>query len=129
MSEYDSYGSGDELFDDVNVESLVATTKRARAADDDDQQQTQQPDKRIKTQNTEDTEHNTIANEDIDDEVLGRLAKTALKENFGFEIFRHEQFAAIKSSLRGHNVLVVFPTGAGKSLCYQVSLHSIPAQT
>ncbi|OTA52752.1 ATP-dependent DNA helicase [Hypoxylon sp. EC38] len=48
------------------------------------------------------------------------IARSILKENFGYDNFRHEQFSAIKSILRGENVLAVFPTGAGKSLCYQI---------
>lgn len=55
------------------------------------------------------------------DSDLVKLARRALKNNFGFDTFRHEQEAAIVSVLAGNNTLVIFPTGGGKSLCYQVS--------
>lgn len=48
------------------------------------------------------------------------LAERILKDKFGYESFRHEQAGAIQAILAGDNALVVFPTGAGKSLCYQV---------
>jgi superfamily II DNA helicase RecQ len=48
------------------------------------------------------------------------LAERILKEQFGYPAFRHEQAGAIQSILAGDNALVIFPTGAGKSLCYQV---------
>lgn len=48
------------------------------------------------------------------------LAERLLAEKFGHKAFRHEQAAAIQRILAGQNTLVIFPTGAGKSLCYQV---------
>lgn len=54
------------------------------------------------------------------------LAERLLKEKFGYDSFRYEQAGAIQSILAGENALVIFPTGAGKSLCYQVrfTVHS-----
>jgi hypothetical protein len=52
------------------------------------------------------------------------LAVRILKERFGLEKFRLEQEAAISRLLTGESAVVVFPTGGGKSLCYQVSLLS-----
>lgn len=49
-----------------------------------------------------------------------QLAQRILQDKFGYASFRHEQEAAIRRLLGGDNTLVVFPTGAGKSLCYQV---------
>jgi ATP-dependent DNA helicase RecQ len=46
--------------------------------------------------------------------------RTALSEWFGFERFRPGQEAAAAAALAGRDVLVVMPTGAGKSLCYQL---------
>ena len=46
--------------------------------------------------------------------------KTALKEYFGFDTFKSNQEAIIKSLLEGKNVFVLMPTGGGKSLCYQL---------
>ena len=45
---------------------------------------------------------------------------TALREHFGFEQFRPGQQEAVAAALAGRDVLVVMPTGAGKSLCYQL---------
>jgi ATP-dependent DNA helicase RecQ len=46
--------------------------------------------------------------------------RTALAEWFGFERFRPGQEEAAAAALGGRDVLVVMPTGAGKSLCYQL---------
>ncbi|MEO5756871.1 MAG: DNA helicase RecQ [Mesorhizobium sp.] len=51
----------------------------------------------------------------------GRDAKRrVLKDVFGFDDFRPGQDAVIQALLAGRHVLAVMPTGAGKSLCYQV---------
>src|SRR3954447_18342501 len=44
----------------------------------------------------------------------------ALREHFGFAAFRPGQREAVDAALAGRDVLVVMPTGAGKSLCYQL---------
>lgn len=43
-----------------------------------------------------------------------------LKDVFGFDDFRPGQEPVVDSILAGHNVLTIMPTGAGKSLCFQV---------
>ncbi|KAF5506079.1 ATP-dependent DNA helicase RecQ [Colletotrichum siamense] len=48
------------------------------------------------------------------------LAQKVLKERFGLNAFRLEQEAAISRIIGGESAVVVFPTGGGKSLCYQV---------
>src|SRR4051794_21281971 len=44
----------------------------------------------------------------------------ALHEYFGFGEFRPGQEDACAAALAGRDVLVVMPTGSGKSLCYQL---------
>ncbi|MER9073135.1 DNA helicase RecQ [Mesorhizobium sp. M0904] len=46
--------------------------------------------------------------------------RRVLKDVFGFDDFRLGQSAVMEALLAGHHVLAVMPTGAGKSLCYQV---------
>jgi ATP-dependent DNA helicase RecQ len=43
-----------------------------------------------------------------------------LREYFGFSQFRPGQREACEAALGGRDVLVVMPTGSGKSLCYQL---------
>src|ERR671928_1979811 len=47
-------------------------------------------------------------------------ALAALRRHFGFPAFRPGQAEAVAAALAGRDVLVVMPTGAGKSLCYQL---------
>jgi len=44
----------------------------------------------------------------------------ALREHFGFDAFRPGQEEAVRAALADRDVLVVMPTGAGKSLTYQL---------
>jgi ATP-dependent DNA helicase RecQ len=46
--------------------------------------------------------------------------KTKLKEIFGYSQFRGNQEIIIQNLLDGKNTFVIMPTGAGKSLCYQL---------
>ncbi len=46
--------------------------------------------------------------------------RSKLKEIFGFSQFRGNQEAIIRNILSGKNTFVIMPTGAGKSLCYQL---------
>jgi ATP-dependent DNA helicase RecQ len=43
-----------------------------------------------------------------------------LREHFGFDAFRDGQEPVIRALLDGRPALAVFPTGGGKSLCYQL---------
>lgn len=45
---------------------------------------------------------------------------TLLRERFGFDSFRPHQRAVCEAAAAGEDVLLVMPTGAGKSLCYQL---------
>jgi ATP-dependent DNA helicase RecQ len=47
-------------------------------------------------------------------------ARRALTETYGFADFRPGQEEIVAAALAGENVLAVMPTGAGKSLCYQL---------
>lgn len=47
-------------------------------------------------------------------------ARAALKEVFGYDDFRPGQEDAVAAILRGRDVMAVMPTGAGKSVCYQI---------
>ncbi len=51
-----------------------------------------------------------------EDESIYKL----LKDVFGFDQFKGNQEAIIKSVLAGNNTFVLMPTGGGKSLCYQL---------
>jgi ATP-dependent DNA helicase RecQ len=60
--------------------------------------------------------------------AVGKIAKqkleTSLREVFGHDELRPAQREVIDKVLGGQDVLAVMPTGAGKSLCYQLpSLH------
>ncbi len=47
-------------------------------------------------------------------------AREVLREVFGYEDFRPLQSEAIRTALTGRDLVVLLPTGSGKSLCYQV---------
>ncbi|HEU4565494.1 MAG TPA: ATP-dependent DNA helicase RecQ [Gemmatimonadaceae bacterium] len=56
-------------------------------------------------------------------------ARAALREHFGYELFRPGQERAVESMLSGRDTLVVLPTGGGKSLCYQIPALLLPKLT
>ncbi|KAK1403216.1 DNA helicase [Heracleum sosnowskyi] len=59
------------------------------------------------------------------DENLVKL----LKLTHGFNEFRDGQLEAIKTILDGKSIMLVLPTGAGKSLCYQLASLVLPGIT
>jgi ATP-dependent DNA helicase RecQ len=54
---------------------------------------------------------------------------STLKTVFGFDQFRDGQAKIISKILEGKSALAVFPTGSGKSLCYQLSALHLPGLT
>src|SRR5690349_8889127 len=52
-----------------------------------------------------------------------------LREQFGFAEFRPGQRQVIADLLAGRDVLAVLPTGAGKSLVYQLTAQLLPGTT
>ena len=56
----------------------------------------------------------------ISDSGIYKTPKEALKAVFGYDSFRQGQESVINAVLDGRDILAVMPTGAGKSLCYQV---------
>lgn len=60
---------------------------------------------------------------------FGTEALNALRETFGFKSYRGKQKEAIDAVLAGRDVLITMPTGAGKSLCYQLPGIVLPGMT
>ena len=53
-------------------------------------------------------------------------ALEALNRYFGYDSFRPGQSGIVSAVLTGHDVLGVMPTGAGKSICYQIPAAILP---
>jgi ATP-dependent DNA helicase RecQ len=53
----------------------------------------------------------------------------SLTHHFGFNQFRHGQQQVVSQLLAGASSLAIFPTGSGKSLCYQFSALHLPHLT
>jgi RecQ family ATP-dependent DNA helicase len=90
--------SGDEMFNDPSIEEIWTSSQQAARN----------------------------AEPPVDKPEYIALIRRLLKEKFGYPMFRGEQEKAILSILRGENTLAVFPTGAGKSLCYQIPAIAFP---
>ena len=66
---------------------------------------------------------NNTQDEDIDELLV------ALQKYFGYADFREGQREAVEKILNGDNILASFPTGYGKSLCYQLPALMLPGVT
>ncbi|BCE00086.1 DNA helicase RecQ [Marinicellulosiphila megalodicopiae] len=51
---------------------------------------------------------------------MNQTALDILNNTFGYPEFRNQQKAIIEHAIAGEDVLVLMPTGGGKSLCYQI---------
>ena len=57
--------------------------------------------------------------------MMTNRKKQVLQEVFGFDSFRPLQEQAVDKILAGEDVLLILPTGGGKSLCYQLPAFNI----
>ncbi len=64
--------------------------------------------------------------ETVDAELGPEQLQQALQQYFGYAEFRPGQQEAIEAIVRGQDVLAIFPTGGGKSLCYQLPAVILP---
>jgi ATP-dependent DNA helicase RecQ len=56
-------------------------------------------------------------------------ATALLKQHFGFDTFKPGQKDVVEHLLAGRSAAAVFPTGGGKSLCYQLPAMALPGIT
>lgn len=62
-------------------------------------------------------------------DIRRRLALDLLARHFGFDAFRPAQDRVVRSVLAGRDTLAVLPTGAGKSVCFQIPAMVLPGLT
>lgn len=56
-------------------------------------------------------------------------ARELLSRFYGYRDFRPAQVPVIESLLAGHDALAIMPTGAGKSICFQIPALIFPGLT
>lgn len=56
-------------------------------------------------------------------------ALSLLNEHFGYKDFRPAQKPVVRSLLEGHDTVAIMPTGAGKSICFQIPALVLPGLT
>lgn len=67
--------------------------------------------------------------EDVEVRSTEEPLDEVLYRHFGFRGFRYPQESVIQQILSGRDVMVVMPTGGGKSLCYQLPALLLPGLT
>jgi ATP-dependent helicase YprA (DUF1998 family) len=108
----------DDLFDDLDVDELLnRSTNPPKRSFQDDEKCNNVSASSKRARGDHDSPRPTSPS---GDPSMIELARRILMDKFGHKAFRHEQERSIQKTLQGENSLVVFPTGAGKSLCYQV---------
>jgi ATP-dependent DNA helicase RecQ len=66
----------------------------------------------------------------VNDDAIGAAPlERALRERFGLQSFRPGQRQAAEAVLTGRDLVAVMPTGAGKSLCFQLPALLLPGTT
>ncbi len=60
---------------------------------------------------------------------LQNMLHNLLQNNFGFSDFKPGQKEVITTILEGKSAIAIFPTGSGKSLCYQLPALQLPELT
>jgi ATP-dependent DNA helicase RecQ len=65
----------------------------------------------------------------MSDKSTDAALRKTLRETFGLKKLRPGQREVIESVLNGRDTLAIMPTGAGKSLCYQLPALQLPGQT
>jgi superfamily II DNA helicase RecQ len=98
--------------DEADLVAATANIANGKRGHNDKSSGASSPNKRTKVNNQSESSSS----------LSTTLANKILKERFGLNGFRLEQEAAITRVLDGGSAVVVFPTGGGKSLCYQVSV-------
>ena len=57
------------------------------------------------------------------------MVHESLQKYFGFTAFKEGQEEVIRRLVAGESAAAIFPTGAGKSLCYQLPAMLLPGLT
>lgn len=112
VKSYIDLGDNGDEFGDIEDEDLMLAEIADSALTDSSSKRTAPPD-------FED-ESETKRLKGIDGSPVVLLAESILRHTWGFTQFRLKQQHAISRLITGGSAVVVFPTGGGKSLVYQI---------